>query len=134
MAQRLLLNIRANFERRSAGVGTDVTGQTAGTETFALSTIVFDQLCISTTGNVGAGSGKEDDAKDIERGNRWGGGRRQITTTSSMLSGSTAVSPITPFSANTVDGQRDLRTFDFDPELPPHVNSGIRTESPYTNN
>ncbi|KAL5487509.1 hypothetical protein ACEPAI_5617 [Sanghuangporus weigelae] len=101
MAQRLLLNIRENFEKRRAGVDANAS-TAAASDTFALSTMAFDGLCII--------SDSEPEARrtsKIEHGYREG---QTETMTGSMFSGSTAVSPVSPLGTSTENGPDDMPT------------------------
>ncbi|KAL5507726.1 hypothetical protein ACEPAH_5344 [Sanghuangporus vaninii] len=123
MAQRLLLNIRENFEKRRAGVDANVS-TAAASDTFALSTMAFDGLCII--------SDSEPEARrtsKIEHGYREG---RTDTTTGSMFSGSTAVSPVSPPGTSAANGPDDMPTMcesQRNPSRGQHVNANASTSS-----
>ncbi|KAL5527921.1 hypothetical protein ACEPAG_6722 [Sanghuangporus baumii] len=101
MAQRLLLNIRENFEKRRAGIDANAS-TAAASDTFALSTMAFDGVCII--------SDSEPEARrtsNIEHGYREG---QTETMTGSMFSGSTAVSPVSPLGTSGENGPGDMPT------------------------
>ena len=109
MAQRLLLNIRENFERRRSFVGAGVS-TAAASETFALSTMAFDGVCLISQ------SQDQQDPSGVERGCgaenvnvNTRSLERRATMTGSRLSGSTAVSPVSPVNAvREEDAAQDL--------------------------
>ncbi|OCB87203.1 hypothetical protein A7U60_g5719 [Sanghuangporus baumii] len=123
MAQRLLFNIRENFEKRRAGVDANAS-TAAASETFALSTMAFDGLCII--------SDSEPEARrtsKIEHGYREG---RMKTMTGSMFSGSTAVSPVSPLGTSEANGPDDMPTMCESQRNVPrgqHVNANASTSS-----
>ncbi|EJD01714.1 uncharacterized protein FOMMEDRAFT_169776 [Fomitiporia mediterranea MF3/22] len=90
MAQRLLLNIRENFERRQAGIDADAS-TAAASDTFALSTMAFDGLCVVSDSGAGAINGNA----QLEH-NAHSGRVGQITSAGSTFSGSTIVAPSSP--------------------------------------
>ncbi|THH05541.1 hypothetical protein EW145_g4725 [Phellinidium pouzarii] len=157
MAQRLLLNIRANFEQRRAGAAMGMDGASTGADSFQLSTMAFDgrfaETGISTSTAVGSVTGDESKigrekepghafenemAKEKDAGT--GGVRLRTIWTeglgargTSIMSGSTVISPTRKYAGYS--GHERYQTdsiFQFESEAGPSSPLSYSYASPVT--